>query len=82
MPIAEATVALSMLELPQDRRAAVNPAPITVQPPPFLALESVPRLGEKSRRPSTPEIADSPPGIADRRSDRRPSTLEFTAERS
>ncbi|RZR93325.1 hypothetical protein BHM03_00021796, partial [Ensete ventricosum] len=58
------------------------PAPIAAQPPPFLALESVPRLGEKSRCPSTPEIADSPPGIADRRSDRRPSTLEFTAERS
>ncbi|RZR73063.1 hypothetical protein BHM03_00019672 [Ensete ventricosum] len=63
-------------------RAAVNPAPIAAQPPPFLALESVPCLGEKSRRPSTPEIVDSPPGIADRRSDRRPSTLEFAAERS
>ncbi|RZS25802.1 hypothetical protein BHM03_00059058 [Ensete ventricosum] len=57
----------------------MNPAPIIAQPPPFLALESVPRLGEKSRRPSTPEIADSPPRIADRRSDRRPSTLEFAA---
>ncbi|RRT33213.1 hypothetical protein B296_00042739, partial [Ensete ventricosum] len=44
--------------------AAVNLAPIAAQPPPFLALESVPRLGEKSRRPSTPEIADSPLGIA------------------
>ncbi|RWW37304.1 hypothetical protein BHE74_00057607, partial [Ensete ventricosum] len=63
-------------------RAAVNPAPIAGQLPPFLALESVPRLGEKSRRPSTPEIADSRPGIADRRSDRRPSTLVFAAERS
>ncbi|RRT38227.1 hypothetical protein B296_00042775 [Ensete ventricosum] len=82
MPIAEAVVALSTLELPQDRRAAVNPGPIAVQPPPFLTLEFVPRLGEKSHRPSTPEIADSPPGIADRRSDRRPSTLEFIAERS
>ncbi|RZS27418.1 hypothetical protein BHM03_00060870, partial [Ensete ventricosum] len=75
-------VALSTLELPQDRRAAVSPAPIAAQPPPFLALESVPRLGEKRCRPSMPEIADSTPGIADRRSDRRPSTLEFTAERS
>ncbi|RZR97263.1 hypothetical protein BHM03_00026406, partial [Ensete ventricosum] len=75
-------VALSTLELPQDRSAAVNPAPIAAQPPPFLALESVPRLGEKSRRPSTPEIADSPPGIADRRSNCRPSILEFAAERS
>ncbi|RRT41611.1 hypothetical protein B296_00052106, partial [Ensete ventricosum] len=65
-----------------DRRATVNPAPITAPPPPFLALESVPRLGEKSHRPSTLEIADSPPGITDRRSDRRPSTLEFTAVRS
>ncbi|RWW36521.1 hypothetical protein BHE74_00058449, partial [Ensete ventricosum] len=80
--IAEAAVALSTLELPQDRRATVNPAPIAAQPPPFLALESVPRLGEKSRHPSMPEIADSPPGIADCRSDRWPSTLEFTAERS
>ncbi|RRT39687.1 hypothetical protein B296_00044700, partial [Ensete ventricosum] len=60
--------------------ATVNPAPIVAQPPPFLALESVPCLGEKSHRPSTPEIADSSPGIADRRSDRRPSTLEFVAE--
>ncbi|RZS25478.1 hypothetical protein BHM03_00058682, partial [Ensete ventricosum] len=81
-PIAEAAVALSTLELTQDRRAAVNPAPIATQPPPFLALESVPRLGEKSRRPSMPEIAYSPPGIADLRSNRQPSTLEFTAERS
>ncbi|RWV76986.1 hypothetical protein GW17_00062253 [Ensete ventricosum] len=38
MLIAEAAVALSTLELPQDRRAAVNPAPIAAQPPPFLAL--------------------------------------------
>ncbi|RWV97771.1 hypothetical protein GW17_00039417, partial [Ensete ventricosum] len=74
-PIAEAAVALGVAA----GRAAVNPAPIAAQPPPFLALESVPLLGEKSRRPSTPEIADSPPGIADRRSDRRPS---FAAERS
>ncbi|RWW39531.1 hypothetical protein BHE74_00055126 [Ensete ventricosum] len=81
-PIAEAVVALSTLELPHDRRAAVNPAPFAAQPPSFLALESVPRLGEKRRRPSTPEIVDSPPGIADRRSDRLPSTLEFAAERS
>ncbi|RRT33251.1 hypothetical protein B296_00056246, partial [Ensete ventricosum] len=44
--------------------ATVNPAPIATQPPPFLVLESVPRLGEKSRRPSMPEIADSLPGIA------------------
>ncbi|RRT35235.1 hypothetical protein B296_00023897 [Ensete ventricosum] len=42
--------------------ATVNPAPIAAQPPPFLALEFVPRLGEKSRRPSMPEIADSSPG--------------------
>ncbi|RWW13485.1 hypothetical protein GW17_00022788 [Ensete ventricosum] len=75
-------VALSTLELPQDHRATVNLAPIAVQPPPFLALESVPRLGEKSCRPSTPEIADSMPGIADRKSDCRPSILEFAAERS
>ncbi|RRT31152.1 hypothetical protein B296_00058597, partial [Ensete ventricosum] len=54
--------------------AAVNPAIIAAQPPSFLALESVPRLGEKSRSSSTPEIADSRLGIADRRSDRRPST--------
>ncbi|RRT38653.1 hypothetical protein B296_00052107 [Ensete ventricosum] len=81
-PIAEAAVALSTLELPQDRRATVNPALIATQLPPFLALESVPRLGEKSRRPSTPDIADSRPGIADRRTDRRPSTLVFAAERS
>ncbi|RRT67238.1 hypothetical protein B296_00038112 [Ensete ventricosum] len=79
---AASAVALSMLELPRDRRATVNPAPIAAQPPPFLALESVPCLGEKSRRPSTPEIADSPPGITDLRRDRRPSTLEFTAGRS
>ncbi|RRT31890.1 hypothetical protein B296_00058052, partial [Ensete ventricosum] len=78
----EAAVALSTLELPQDRRAAVNPAPIATQPPPFLALESILRIGEKSRRPSTPEITDSRPVINDRRSDRRPSMLEFTAERS
>ncbi|RRT68429.1 hypothetical protein B296_00035795 [Ensete ventricosum] len=31
-------------------------------------------------RPSTPEITDSTLGIADRQSDRRPSTLEFAAE--
>ncbi|RRT31418.1 hypothetical protein B296_00055925 [Ensete ventricosum] len=73
-PIAEPTVALSTLELPQDCRATVNQALIAAQPPSFLALESIPRLGEKSRRPSTPEIADSRPGIADRRSDCRPST--------
>ncbi|RZS28795.1 hypothetical protein BHM03_00062441, partial [Ensete ventricosum] len=72
---AEAAIALGVAA----GRAAVNPAPIAAQPPPFLALESVPLLGEKSRRPSTPEIADSPPGIADRKSDRRPS---FAAERS
>ncbi|RWW00698.1 hypothetical protein BHE74_00027871 [Ensete ventricosum] len=55
----------------------MNPAPIAAQPPSFLALESVPRLGEKSRCPSTPEITDSMLGITDPRSDRRPSTLEF-----
>ncbi|RRT68427.1 hypothetical protein B296_00035779, partial [Ensete ventricosum] len=54
----------------------VNLAPMAVQPAPFLALESVPHLGEKSRRPSTLEIADSTLGIGDRRSNRRPSTLE------
>ncbi|RRT43795.1 hypothetical protein B296_00045339 [Ensete ventricosum] len=81
-PTAEVVVALSTLELSQDHRATVNLAPIAVQPPPFLALESVPRLGEKSCRPSTPEIADSMPGIADRKSDCRPSILEFAAERS
>ncbi|RWW46137.1 hypothetical protein BHE74_00047955, partial [Ensete ventricosum] len=62
--------------------AAVNPGPIAAQPPPFLDQESIPCLGEKSRRPSTPEIVDSPIGIADCSSNRQPSTLEFTAERS
>ncbi|RRT31369.1 hypothetical protein B296_00054175, partial [Ensete ventricosum] len=75
-------VTLSTLEVPQDRRAAVNPATIAAQPPPFITLESVPRLGEKSRHPSTAEIANSPLGIVDRRSDRRPSTFEFVAEQS
>ncbi|RZR77470.1 hypothetical protein BHM03_00002568 [Ensete ventricosum] len=66
----------------RSQPAVVNPAPIAAQPPPFLALESVPRLGEKSCRHSMPEIVDSTPGIADHRNDRRPSTLEFTAKRS
>ncbi|RWW52395.1 hypothetical protein BHE74_00041189, partial [Ensete ventricosum] len=50
-PIAEAAVALSTPDLSQDRKAAVNLAPITVQPPPFLALEVVPCLGEKKPQP-------------------------------
>ncbi|RZS29186.1 hypothetical protein BHM03_00062877, partial [Ensete ventricosum] len=66
----------------QSAAAAVNLAPIATQLPPFLTLESIPRLGEKSRRPSTPEIANSRPGIADRRSDCRPSTLVFAVKRS
>ncbi|RWW59749.1 hypothetical protein BHE74_00033290 [Ensete ventricosum] len=50
-PIAEVVVALSMPDLSQDRKAAVNAAPITAQPPSFLALEVVPRLGEKKPPP-------------------------------
>ncbi|RWV78920.1 hypothetical protein BHE74_00031790 [Ensete ventricosum] len=64
-PIAEAVITLSTLELPWDRRAAVNPTPIVAQPPPFLALESIPHLGEKSRHPFMPEITDFMPRIAD-----------------
>ncbi|RZR86301.1 hypothetical protein BHM03_00013480 [Ensete ventricosum] len=44
-----ATVALSTPDLSQDRKEAVNLAPMTAQPPPLLALEAIPRLGEKKK---------------------------------
>ncbi|RWW42654.1 hypothetical protein BHE74_00051804 [Ensete ventricosum] len=56
--IAKAVIALSMLDLPQDCRATANPALIVAQPPPFLALEAIPRLGEKKPPPIHTEIAD------------------------
>ncbi|RZR99112.1 hypothetical protein BHM03_00028594 [Ensete ventricosum] len=57
------------LESRMRSRSDNEPSPNRSAASTIFALESVPCLGEKSRRPSTPKITDSTPGIADRRSD-------------